>query len=115
MTVDDGPAVLEIYDQGIATGNATLETATRAWPSTSEPDFAGSASRSGWAATPQATGGTSSSSSAGALSSEGNPNRHRSGCLAYDVGGGLVDVLRPARHCPAAAPHPAPRAGRQPL
>ena len=31
MTVDDGPAVLEIYDQGIATGNATLETATPDW------------------------------------------------------------------------------------
>jgi L-amino acid N-acyltransferase YncA len=28
MTVEDGPAVLEIYGQGIATGNATLETAT---------------------------------------------------------------------------------------
>ena len=28
MTADDGPAVLEIYGQGIATGNATLEPAT---------------------------------------------------------------------------------------
>jgi L-amino acid N-acyltransferase YncA len=32
MTADDGPAVLEIYAQGIATGNATLETAVPAWP-----------------------------------------------------------------------------------
>jgi L-amino acid N-acyltransferase YncA len=31
MTVDDGPAVLEIYGQGIATGNATLEAATPDW------------------------------------------------------------------------------------
>ncbi len=31
MTADDGPVVLEIYDQGIATGNATLETATPDW------------------------------------------------------------------------------------
>jgi L-amino acid N-acyltransferase YncA len=31
MTVEDGPAVLEIYDQGIATGNATLETTTPDW------------------------------------------------------------------------------------
>jgi L-amino acid N-acyltransferase YncA len=31
MTADDGPAVLEIYGQGIATGNATLETATPDW------------------------------------------------------------------------------------
>jgi phosphinothricin acetyltransferase len=31
MTLDDGPAVLEIYGQGIATGNATLETATPDW------------------------------------------------------------------------------------
>ena len=32
MTADDGPTVLEIYGQGIATGNATLETATPDWP-----------------------------------------------------------------------------------
>jgi L-amino acid N-acyltransferase YncA len=32
MTADDGPAVLEIYGQGIATGNATLETAIPDWP-----------------------------------------------------------------------------------
>jgi L-amino acid N-acyltransferase YncA len=31
MTADDGPAVLEIYGQGIATGNATLEIATPDW------------------------------------------------------------------------------------
>ena len=31
MTPDDGPAVLEIYIQGIATGNATLETAAPDW------------------------------------------------------------------------------------
>jgi L-amino acid N-acyltransferase YncA len=31
MTADDGPAVLEIYGQGIATGHATLETATPDW------------------------------------------------------------------------------------
>lgn len=31
MTADDGPAVLEIYGQGIAGGNATLETATPDW------------------------------------------------------------------------------------
>lgn len=31
MTLDDGPAVLEIYRQGIANGNATLETATPDW------------------------------------------------------------------------------------
>jgi L-amino acid N-acyltransferase YncA len=31
MTPDDGPAVLEIYAQGIATGSATLETATPDW------------------------------------------------------------------------------------
>jgi L-amino acid N-acyltransferase YncA len=31
MTLEDGPAVLEIYDQGIAEGNATLETATPDW------------------------------------------------------------------------------------
>jgi L-amino acid N-acyltransferase YncA len=31
MTADDAPAVLEIYGQGIATGNATLETATPDW------------------------------------------------------------------------------------
>src|SRR5688572_4653851 len=31
MTPDDAPAVLEIYGQGIATGNATLETATPDW------------------------------------------------------------------------------------
>ena len=31
MTLDDGPAVLEIYIQGIATGNATLETAAPDW------------------------------------------------------------------------------------
>jgi L-amino acid N-acyltransferase YncA len=31
MTADDGPAVLEIYGQGIADGNATLETATPDW------------------------------------------------------------------------------------
>jgi L-amino acid N-acyltransferase YncA len=31
MTPDDGPAVLEIYGQGIATGNATLETAKPDW------------------------------------------------------------------------------------
>jgi L-amino acid N-acyltransferase YncA len=31
MTPDDGPAVLQIYAQGIATGNATLETATPDW------------------------------------------------------------------------------------
>jgi phosphinothricin acetyltransferase len=31
MTADDGPAVLEIYGQGIDTGNATLETATPDW------------------------------------------------------------------------------------
>jgi L-amino acid N-acyltransferase YncA len=31
MSPDDGPAVLEIYGQGIATGNATLETATPDW------------------------------------------------------------------------------------
>jgi L-amino acid N-acyltransferase YncA len=31
MTADDGPAVLEIYGQGIATGNATLEPATPDW------------------------------------------------------------------------------------
>ncbi len=32
MTADDGPAVLAIYGQGIATGNATLETAIPDWP-----------------------------------------------------------------------------------
>jgi phosphinothricin acetyltransferase len=31
MTADDGPSVLEIYGQGIATGNATLEPATPDW------------------------------------------------------------------------------------
>jgi L-amino acid N-acyltransferase YncA len=31
MTADDGPAVLEIYGQGIVTGNATLEPATPDW------------------------------------------------------------------------------------
>jgi L-amino acid N-acyltransferase YncA len=31
MTPDDGPAVLEIYGQGIASGNATLEVATPDW------------------------------------------------------------------------------------
>ena len=31
MTPDDGPAVLAIYIQGIATGNATLETAAPDW------------------------------------------------------------------------------------
>jgi phosphinothricin acetyltransferase len=31
MTADDGPSVLQIYGQGIATGNATLETATPDW------------------------------------------------------------------------------------
>ena len=31
MTADDGPAVLQIYGQGIATGNATLEAATPDW------------------------------------------------------------------------------------
>jgi L-amino acid N-acyltransferase YncA len=31
MTLEDGPAVLEIYIQGIATGNATLETAAPDW------------------------------------------------------------------------------------
>ena len=31
MTADDGPAVLEIYGQGIASGDATLETATPDW------------------------------------------------------------------------------------
>jgi L-amino acid N-acyltransferase YncA len=31
MTADDGPAVLEIYSQGIASGNATLEPATPDW------------------------------------------------------------------------------------
>jgi phosphinothricin acetyltransferase len=31
MTTDDGPSVLEIYGQGIATGNATLEPATPDW------------------------------------------------------------------------------------
>ena len=31
MTPDDGPAVLEIYIQGIATGNATLETSAPDW------------------------------------------------------------------------------------
>jgi phosphinothricin acetyltransferase len=31
MTADDGPDVLEIYGQGIATGNATLEIATPDW------------------------------------------------------------------------------------
>ena len=31
MTIDDGPAVLAIYGQGIATGNATLEPATPDW------------------------------------------------------------------------------------
>ncbi len=31
MTLDDAPAVLEIYIQGIATGNATLETAAPDW------------------------------------------------------------------------------------
>jgi L-amino acid N-acyltransferase YncA len=31
MTREDGPAVLEIYIQGIATGNATLETAAPDW------------------------------------------------------------------------------------
>ena len=31
MTPDDGPAVLGIYIQGIATGNATLETAAPDW------------------------------------------------------------------------------------
>ena len=31
MTADDGLAVLEIYGQGIATGNATLEMATPDW------------------------------------------------------------------------------------
>lgn len=31
MTPDDAPAVLDIYGQGIAGGNATLETATPDW------------------------------------------------------------------------------------
>jgi phosphinothricin acetyltransferase len=31
MTAEDGPAVLEIYGQGIASGDATLETATPDW------------------------------------------------------------------------------------
>jgi len=31
MTLADGPAVLEIYIQGIATGNATLETSAPDW------------------------------------------------------------------------------------
>lgn len=31
MTADDGPAVLAIYGQGIADGNATLETAVPDW------------------------------------------------------------------------------------
>jgi phosphinothricin acetyltransferase len=31
MTLDDGPAVLAIYIEGIATGNATLETAAPDW------------------------------------------------------------------------------------
>jgi L-amino acid N-acyltransferase YncA len=31
MTADDGPAVLEIYRQGIAAGNATFETLTPDW------------------------------------------------------------------------------------
>ena len=31
MTVDDGPAVLDIYGQGIATGIATFETVTPDW------------------------------------------------------------------------------------
>jgi phosphinothricin acetyltransferase len=31
MTADDGASVLEIYAQGIATGNATLESATPDW------------------------------------------------------------------------------------
>ena len=31
MTLNDGPDVLEIYIQGIATGNATLETAAPDW------------------------------------------------------------------------------------
>ena len=31
MTADDGPAVLAIYGQGIASGNATFETATPDW------------------------------------------------------------------------------------
>jgi L-amino acid N-acyltransferase YncA len=31
MTPDDGPAILAIYAQGIATSNATLETATPDW------------------------------------------------------------------------------------
>ena len=31
MTADDGPAVLAIYGQGIASGDATLETATPDW------------------------------------------------------------------------------------
>jgi L-amino acid N-acyltransferase YncA len=31
MTPDDGPAVLDIYGQGIATGDATLETVTPDW------------------------------------------------------------------------------------
>ncbi len=31
MTLADGPAVLEIYIQGIATGNATLETTAPDW------------------------------------------------------------------------------------
>ena len=31
MTPDDAPGVLEIYGQGIATGNATLETVTPDW------------------------------------------------------------------------------------
>jgi L-amino acid N-acyltransferase YncA len=31
MTLDDGPAVLDIFSQGIATGIATFETATPDW------------------------------------------------------------------------------------
>jgi phosphinothricin acetyltransferase len=31
MTPEDGPAVLEIFGQGIATGIATFETATPDW------------------------------------------------------------------------------------
>jgi L-amino acid N-acyltransferase YncA len=31
MTVEDGPAVLDIYGEGIATGIATFETAVPAW------------------------------------------------------------------------------------
>ena len=32
MTVDDGPAVLDIFAQGVATGIATFETVTPDWP-----------------------------------------------------------------------------------